>query len=344
MTRDIAIFLGNQLGKFKEADLTENSVSWGSILKMTVDIDVTKPLKRALRMQASNGESYIVTFQYERLPNFCYLYERRYSTQRDNLVTLTNERPLFTTPTQSRSGYPSPLLRSTSELVGDSDINRDCSSPLVSHGQHFVLPQNLFYPGHSGVQLRIGSKRPSKVFGQESDDTFVHKITPPNTLPLNASVASLIDADNHSWNELLVRQLFWAPDVDVILSIPLARFAAEDSLVWHYTKDGLFSVKSVYHVARSFGNMGLSGTSHCSLNWKFIWGAAVPHKVWVFAWRVCHGILPTLSNLQRRKCNVYDVCPCCGMNTETDAHVLLECDIDRQIWSLYNLPWNIVAR
>ncbi|KAG8388300.1 hypothetical protein BUALT_Bualt02G0111200 [Buddleja alternifolia] len=32
------------------------------------------------------------------------------------------------------------------------------------------------------------------------------------------------------------------------------------------------------------------------------------------------------------------------MHTETYAHVLLECDMARQIWSLSDLPWDIVAR
>ncbi|KAG8385106.1 hypothetical protein BUALT_Bualt03G0006900 [Buddleja alternifolia] len=32
------------------------------------------------------------------------------------------------------------------------------------------------------------------------------------------------------------------------------------------------------------------------------------------------------------------------IHTETDVHILLECDMARQIWSLSDLPWDIVAR
>ncbi|KAG8364630.1 hypothetical protein BUALT_Bualt18G0017400 [Buddleja alternifolia] len=391
--------------RFKEADLTANSVSWGSILKMTVDIDVTKPLKRVLRMQTSNGDSYINPGT--QMPFGLWLRALLFNSRGQSSISnrdLFSERPLFTTPTQSRSGSPSHLVRRTSGIEGASDTHMEqshcimqppycatypfskthgCVSPIspslignntddlptthqgigdgstnvdqlakpslmpedraqssmvanlgftkMGRGRPVKKFQNLISPRNSGVQLRIGSKRPSQEFVQESDDPFARNNKQQS--------GSLVLRD-----ELLVRHIFWAPDVDVILSIPLARYAAEDTLVWHYTKNGLFSVKSAYHVARNLGSTGLGGTSNHSLNWQFIWGAAVPHKVRVFAWHVCRGILPTLSNLQRRKCNVFDVCPCCGMNTETDVHVLLECDLARQIWSLSNLPWDIVAR
>ncbi|KAG8379326.1 hypothetical protein BUALT_Bualt07G0076800 [Buddleja alternifolia] len=73
MTLNIAIFLGDRLGSFKDVQFDGRAISWGSILKMTVEIDVTKPLKLFLQLNSACGESHVVTFQYERLPNFCYL-------------------------------------------------------------------------------------------------------------------------------------------------------------------------------------------------------------------------------------------------------------------------------
>ncbi|KAG8378914.1 hypothetical protein BUALT_Bualt07G0034200 [Buddleja alternifolia] len=64
---------GYLLGRFKDVHLDNSGVSWDSTLKLTVEIDVTKPLKRVLQLNSPFGKSYIVTFQYERLPNFCYL-------------------------------------------------------------------------------------------------------------------------------------------------------------------------------------------------------------------------------------------------------------------------------
>ena len=50
-----------------------------------------------------------------------------------------------------------------------------------------------------------------------------------------------------SWDEELVREIFWEEDVQHILSIPIKQ-GYDDSLAWHYDVRGLFSVKSVYHV------------------------------------------------------------------------------------------------
>lgn len=41
-------------------------------------------------------------------------------------------------------------------------------------------------------------------------------------------------------------------DSELILSIQLSRTGEEDILVWHYTKTGLFSVRSAYHPLASW--------------------------------------------------------------------------------------------
>ncbi|KAG8380432.1 hypothetical protein BUALT_Bualt06G0014700 [Buddleja alternifolia] len=118
----------------------------------------------------------------------------------------------------------------------------------------------------------------------------------------------------------------------------------QDTLIWHYSPKGVFSVKSAYHVACTLRNVDAPSRSHNpSDNWNFIWRANLPHKIRVFIWRVCRGILPTLSNLIRRRCNVETICPCCSMHEESDSHILLHCDLARQIWSLSNILWVIIA-
>ncbi|KAL0370752.1 UNVERIFIED_CONTAM: hypothetical protein Sangu_0393300 [Sesamum angustifolium] len=73
MTRDLATFIGNNLGKFKEVDLDSNGEVWGSSVRIRASVDITKPLKRALKIRTVLGDEQLVTFTYERLPNFCYL-------------------------------------------------------------------------------------------------------------------------------------------------------------------------------------------------------------------------------------------------------------------------------
>ncbi|KAL0402427.1 UNVERIFIED_CONTAM: hypothetical protein Slati_4272600 [Sesamum latifolium] len=69
MTKEVACFIGNKLGQFKEVDLDSRGDAWGS----SVRIRVMLPLKRALKIRTVIGDEHLVTFTYERLPNFCYL-------------------------------------------------------------------------------------------------------------------------------------------------------------------------------------------------------------------------------------------------------------------------------
>jgi len=46
-----------------------------------------------------------------------------------------------------------------------------------------------------------------------------------------------------SWDEMLVRNIFWEEDADIILSIPVHE-GMDDLAAWHYNQNGLFTVKS----------------------------------------------------------------------------------------------------
>ncbi|KAL0347721.1 UNVERIFIED_CONTAM: hypothetical protein Scaly_1788100 [Sesamum calycinum] len=73
MNQDVASYIGRKLGKVKEVDRDSSGDIWGSSVRIRVSIDITKPLKRALKLRTVLGDEHLVTFTYERLPNFCYL-------------------------------------------------------------------------------------------------------------------------------------------------------------------------------------------------------------------------------------------------------------------------------
>ncbi|KAL0283171.1 UNVERIFIED_CONTAM: hypothetical protein Sangu_2906700 [Sesamum angustifolium] len=73
MTKEIAAFIGNKLGKFRDVELDGGGEDWGSYIRIRVVIDITKPLIRALKIRTVLGDEQLVTFTYERLLNFCYL-------------------------------------------------------------------------------------------------------------------------------------------------------------------------------------------------------------------------------------------------------------------------------
>lgn len=50
------------------------------------------------------------------------------------------------------------------------------------------------------------------------------------------------------WNHNLICASFLPHDVEAILSIPLAVGSSRDTAIWHYRKDGRYSVKSGYRL------------------------------------------------------------------------------------------------
>lgn len=62
-------------------------------------------------------------------------------------------------------------------------------------------------------------------------------------------VANWIHESGIGWNETRIRELVVEEDANIIMAIKLCRTAATDILGWHYSKDGIYSVKSAYWLA-----------------------------------------------------------------------------------------------
>ncbi|KAL5743553.1 hypothetical protein ACOSQ2_026669 [Xanthoceras sorbifolium] len=73
-------------------------------------------------------------------------------------------------------------------------------------------------------------------------------------------VASLISPASRSWDLAKIDQVFVAADRDSILEIPLSLGDCNDSLIWHFNKNGEYSVKSGYRVAAQ-EKLSLKGSS-----------------------------------------------------------------------------------
>jgi hypothetical protein len=58
------------------------------------------------------------------------------------------------------------------------------------------------------------------------------------------TVSELIDSESGTWDEEIIRELFWPINVQRILNIPLAPGMMNDFVSWHFTKSGTFSVRS----------------------------------------------------------------------------------------------------
>ncbi|KAJ9691054.1 hypothetical protein PVL29_013294 [Vitis rotundifolia] len=109
----------------------------------------------------------------------------------------------------------------------------------------------------------------------------------------------------------------------------------EDSVIWTASKDGVFSIKSLYSMLEEGGSSLFPS--------KSIWRVRVPTKVAFFAWEASWGKVLTLEQLQRRGFSMANRCFLCLSEVETVDHLLLHCGRTRTLWnllfSLFGVSW-----
>lgn len=91
----------------------------------------------------------------------------------------------------------------------------------------------------------------------DTDPIYFRPVS-PRALGSNAKVSDLL-LSSGAWDSEKILQSFVAFDAERILRIPRGPDMLEDKLVWHYSKDGIYSVKSGYWLA-SFDIQGSSSS------------------------------------------------------------------------------------
>ncbi|TXG60010.1 hypothetical protein EZV62_014583 [Acer yangbiense] len=72
MTKEIGEFIGRCLGDLVDIDVGVTGECFGKYIRLRVSIDISKPLKRFLRLELKKGEESMVLFRYERLLEYCF--------------------------------------------------------------------------------------------------------------------------------------------------------------------------------------------------------------------------------------------------------------------------------
>ncbi|KAI7979780.1 Uncharacterized protein LOK49_Contig250G00003 [Camellia lanceoleosa] len=83
MTRAVGVLLGNNLGKFVDIEYGDGGIAWGRTLRIRVEINIDKPLRRGLKVALGGRAAVWITLQYERLSNFCFHCNLLGHTMRD---------------------------------------------------------------------------------------------------------------------------------------------------------------------------------------------------------------------------------------------------------------------
>lgn len=97
-------------------------------------------------------------------------------------------------------------------------------------------------------------------------------------------------------------------------------------MLWAYTKDGVYSVRTAYMLGM---NVTLQPQNRI---WDIIWRSDIPPKIRHFLWKLVSGILPTRELLHKRHIAAAPKCPLCFNGPETVSHVFFSCGLLQDFW------------
>lgn len=95
----------------------------------------------------------------------------------------------------------------------------------------------------------------------DSDELFQVQTPPNHSLPTNSIVSELINKESGEWNEQLIDEIFWPHEAASIKSIPLGSAQNSDKLIWHHTRNGLFTIRSAYDLILT-RNLSICGNNN----------------------------------------------------------------------------------
>lgn len=150
----------------------------------------------------------------------------------------------------------------------------------------------------------------------------------------NAKVEILINGDTRQWDHGLIEGLFTPEEAELIKSIPLSRCAAEDTLFWPFTNNGVYTSKSGYRFlkAETQTEWFEDQMEHDKVLWRTIWSLQVPNKIKNLVWRAYKNSLPTKENLVRQTIVENPTCDRYKHEPESALHALWNCSELDVVW------------
>lgn len=141
------------------------------------------------------------------------------------------------------------------------------------------------------------------------------KVTSPIATPsLGASVCELNDPDTKQWRRDLIRMSFSQEEAKQIISISLSFRSPLDKLVWHWERDGEYSVRSASHQVGDvyLPNQYGPSTSPDKTLWKEIWHSRLPNQGYPFN-----------KGYPKKDVTLDATCPLCDLTEESPEHLFI---------------------
>ncbi|XP_042974662.1 uncharacterized protein LOC122306298 [Carya illinoinensis] len=199
-----------------------------------------------------------------------------------------------------------------------------------------------------GCQWRIGSGKEVRIWTDSWVPGFT-SIAGQHISPSYYGNAELIGDESATVNSLFIANqrvwdvgkitAFFRPEVALHITKIVLSQDREDLIRWKKEANGTYTVKSAYRLFKDLSPGRQNGeSSNVDLlrkMWKAIWSMKLPIKVRIFAWKAVKEILPTKSNLKKKKVLTEDGCVFCHAKNEDTLHALCSCPAIKEVWSLY---------
>ena len=179
----------------------------------------------------------------------------------------------------------------------------------ILHGRD-LLREGLIWRVGDGTRINIhhdkwiprsGSMRPLRAI-------FLQGIT---------KVANLMVAAGNAWNNTRIDEMFSSDDALDIKKIAIGGPTMDDCLAWNYTKNGIFMVRSAYHLKITMNKLKTRRSESASSVNKHqgylgLWDTSAPNKAKIHMWRVIRNGLAVGAGLLRRRIKPGVLCAMCG--------------------------------
>lgn len=149
-------------------------------------------------------------------------------------------------------------------------------------------------------------------------------------------VADLLNDPGSGWNVDKLNYIFLDSDTCDIKQIRVGGEQQEDYIAWNFTRSGVFSVRSAYHLQMSLRkNMAdvAEGSSSVATHrgWLELWNTDIPGKVKIHNWRMIRNGLAVGEELSYRRIKAGVFCTACGRD-ESVLHRFWRCPHSAYIW------------
>lgn len=146
-------------------------------------------------------------------------------------------------------------------------------------------------------------------------------------------------AGTQQWNLDLLHHLLSPADVARVRQVPLIDCVVEDKLVWAFTPNGVYTVKSGYRTCCD----KIAPKPHLKVegDWNALWALKVAPRVKACVWRACRDVLPTRTRIQTRGVPCPSFCLFCPNEFENSFHLFFTCARAEQCWRHLQL-WHTI--